>query len=304
MTTVDDPPTGNPAEEPGPADGADGANGADGATAKEVVAGAGSASLADGAEAEVVAGLHERTLRVLDRLLYDARFRETFVSGGPRSIELGLEADLLDAFDLVDTRELVQVGRNIRSDVTSGGTGTGLGLARTFPRTLRAVRERGGGGLKEVAEEFIASPSFQEFRDVPFSPRGRGRTLPECFHRWVADHPRHTRQGSLEPLAYHEAAEAVVRTVSTGADATFDVGMPGAARHGDTLCIFRDYASAPPVWKLRPTIYLAGNSRCVVGGVSPAVYGGLVAVLGGRAESLPVRVREALERRLRNWGLR
>lgn len=250
------------------------------------------------------ANRHLRTLRVLDRLLYDARFRDAFVNGGPRSAELGLDEDLVENFDLVDTRELAQVGRNIRNDVTSGGTGTGLGLSRTFPRTLEAMKERSGDGLNAIAEEFIASPAFQDFRDVPYSPRGRGRTLPECFHRWVAEHDQYTRQDSLEPLAYHEAATALVRTISTGADATFDVGIPGAELHGDTLCLFRDYVTAPAAWELKPTMYLVGNSRCVVGTVSAGVYEGLVAVLSGTADAMEDRVREALERRLRTWGLR
>lgn len=253
---------------------------------------------------DVAVAQHERILLALDRLLYDARTRAAFTQHGPRCAELALDDRLVEVFGRVDTRELTQVGRNIRNAVTSGGTGTGLGLTGAFPRTLKAVQARTGDELHAIADRFIASSAFQDFRDVPYSPHGRGRTLAECFHRWVADAPVLTSDRTLEPLAFHEAATAVVQTFAAGADATFDVGMPGAAVHGGTLCLFRDYAQAPPDWHLQPTMYLAGNARCLVGTVQRPMYESLVAVLRGDGDTLEDRVRDALERRLRSWGLR
>ncbi|MFD3717640.1 hypothetical protein [Streptomyces sp. NPDC058674] len=256
------------------------------------------------------AGRHERILRLLDRLLHDKAVRTAFIEGGPSHPELGLDADLVTAFARVDVRELALVGRNIRSEVVGGGTGTGPGLGRIFPRTLEAVREGTGRTPNEIAELFIASAQFQDFRDVPFSCAGRGRLLPECFHRFVAQSPLFGPAGALggaagvEPLAHHEAAVAVAQAVATGAGATFEVGLAGSAVHGGTLCAFRDYAGAPAAWGLVPTMYLAAPGRCVVGGGSRAVFGALVAVLTGRGDELAPAVRESLEKRLRTWGLR
>ncbi|MFG2986491.1 hypothetical protein ACGFYQ_35490 [Streptomyces sp. NPDC048258] len=256
------------------------------------------------------AGRHERILHVLDRLLHDKTVRTAFIEGGPSHPELGLDADLITAFERVDVRELALVGRNIRSEVVSGGTGTGPGLGRIFPRSLEVVRERTGRTPHEIAELFIASPQFQDFRDVPFSPARRGRLLPECFHRFVAESRLFGPSGALgeaagvEPLVHHEAAVAVAQAIATGAGATFDVGLADTAVHEGTLYAFRDYAEAPAAWGLVPTMYLAAPGRCVIGGGSRAVFGALVAVLTGRGEELAPEVREALEKRLDAWGLR
>ncbi|WP_299535781.1 hypothetical protein [uncultured Streptomyces sp.] len=253
---------------------------------------------------------HERILHVLDRLLHDKTARTAFVEGGPSHPQLALDADLITAFERVDVRELVLVGRNIRSKVVSGGTGTGLGLGRIFSRSLEAVRDRTGRTPNEVAELFVASPQFQDFRDVPFSQAGRGRLLPECFHRFVSASPVFGPGGELgeaaevEPLVHHEAAVAVAQAIATGAGATFDVGLTGSSVHGGVVCTFRDYAEAPAAWDLVPTMYLAAPGRCVVGRGSRAVFDALVAVLAGEDSGLTPQVRESLGDRLRTWGLR
>ncbi|GAA2230548.1 hypothetical protein GCM10010232_16090 [Streptomyces amakusaensis] len=251
------------------------------------------------------AGRHERILRVLDRLLYDAAFRAAFVSGGPRNPEFPVDGDLTDVFGKVDPHELTLVGRRIRSKVLGGtGTGTGPGLKDAFPRTLEAVRELHGVTAGELAEAFIASPSFQAFRDVPFSPRGRGTTLPECFHHFMAAPPPFDPGGALEPLVYFEAATAVARTVAAGAGATFAVTLPHSAFHGPVFCAFREYDEAPAAWALRPTMYLAGAGRCVVGPARRPVFEALRTILAGRGELIAAEVRGPLEERLRAWGFR
>lgn len=245
---------------------------------------------------------HDRILAVLDRLLYDKEVRAAFIEHGPADPRLGLAPELVAAFSRVDVRELALVGRNIRSEVVSGGTGTGPGLARGFARSLEVIRERTGQTANEVAELFVASAEFREFRDVPFSAAGRGRLLPECFHRFVAGSP--PPLAGVEPLVHHEAAVGVAQAVATGAEATFAVGLAGFAAHGGVQCAFREYAEAPADWALEPTLYLAAPGRCVVGRGTRPVFDALVAVLAGRAESLAPKVRESLEARLRNWGLR
>ncbi|MEV8533076.1 hypothetical protein [Streptomyces sp. NPDC051211] len=245
---------------------------------------------------------HDRILEVLDRLLYDASVRTVFIEHGPADPRLGLEPELVAAFERVDVRELALVGRNIRSEVVGGGTGTGPGLARTFARSLEVIRERTGRTPNEVAELFVASPEFGEFRDVPFSPAGRGRLLPECFHRFVAGSP--PPLAGVEPLVHHEAAVGVAQAVATGAEATFEVGLAGFAVHGGVHCAFREYAEAPAGWALEPTLYLAAPGRCVTGRGSRPLFDALVAVLAGRGGELAPRVRDSLESRLRTWGLR
>ncbi|MEV7242621.1 hypothetical protein AB0N92_15430 [Streptomyces sp. NPDC093248] len=248
---------------------------------------------------------HERILKVLDRLLYDRDFREAFTADGPAGGRPALDADLVDAFGRVDVHELALVGRNIRSEVVSGGTGTGPGLKGAFPRTLDQLRERHGVAVNRVAERFIASPSFQRFRDVPFSPYGRGTTLPECFHRFMAGRPPELDPlGELEPLVHHEAAAAVVRAVATGAHATFDVTLAHMAFHGGVLCGFRAYDEAPEEWLLTPTMFLAGGGRCVIGPARRPLYEALTTFLDGRLDALAPRVRTSLEDRVRAWGLR
>ncbi|GGZ39522.1 hypothetical protein GCM10010387_37220 [Streptomyces inusitatus] len=261
------------------------------------------------------AGRHERILRVLDRLLYDAPFRAAFISGGPRNPEFPVDGDLIDAFGRVDPHELTLVGRRIRSKVVGGtetgtgagagaGTRTGPGLKDAFPRTLEAVRELHGVTANELAEAFIASPSFQDFRDVPFSPRGRGTTLPECFHHFMAAPPPFDPGGALEPLVHFEAATAVARAVAAGAGATFAVTLPESAFHGSVFCAFREYDEAPAAWALRPTMYLADAGRCVVGPARRPVFEALRTILAGRGELIAAEVREPLEQRLRAWGFR
>ncbi|TCR27011.1 hypothetical protein [Streptomyces sp. BK205] len=248
---------------------------------------------------------HDRILRVLDRLLYDKDFRTAFAEDGPAGARIALDEDLLDAFDRVDVHELALVGRNIRSEVVSGGTGTGPGLKGSFPRTLDALREGRHAPVNDVAEAFIASAAFQEFRDVPFSPRGRGRTLPECFHRFMAARPADLDpSGELEPLVHHEAAAAVTRAVATGAHATFDVGLRDMTFHGDVLCGFREYAEAPAAWQLKPTMFLAGAGRCVIGPARRPLFDALTSLLDGRPDALTPSVRASLEDRLSSWGLR
>ncbi|MFG2604847.1 hypothetical protein ACGFT2_15070 [Streptomyces sp. NPDC048514] len=248
---------------------------------------------------------HERILTVLDRLLYDSGFREAFTADGPASDRLALDPDLVDAFGRVDVHELALVGRNIRSAVVSGGSGTGPGLKGAFPRTLDELRDRCGATVNQVAERFIASPSFQRFRDVPFSPHGRGSTLPECFHRFMAGRPPALDPlGELEPLVHHEAAAAVVRAVATGAHATFDVTVEHMAVHGGVLCGFRAYDEASEAWRLQPTMFLAGAGRCVIGPAGRPLYEALTTFLDGRLDSLTPRVRTSLEARVRAWGLR
>ena len=255
-------------------------------------------------EADGPAGLHGRILGALDRLLYDESFRSAFIADGPGGMRPPLEQDLIDALSRVDLTELRLVGRNIRSAVVSGGTGTGQGLSGGFPRTLDAIRERHGAGVNAVAELFLASAQFRHFRDVPYSPRGRGLSLPECFHRYMAAGPPFDPESALEPLAHYEAACAVARAVATGAEATFDVTLRGAAFHGGTFCAFRDYAEAPGALELRPTMFLAGAGRCVIGPAGRSLFDALTSVLAGEDERTPPDVRAGLHQRLRTWGLR
>ena len=251
------------------------------------------------------AGQHERILYVLDRLLHDTAFRTAFAEEGPTSPRLALDEDLIPSFSRVDVHELALVGRNIRSRVVSGGTGTGVGLSGAFPRTLEALGERRGLSANAVAEVFLASPAYQDFRDVPYSPKGRGATLPECFHRYLAGRPDALDpDGELEPLAHYEAAAAIARAVATGADATFAVTLPSSAFHGSTFHAFRAYTSAPASWGLRPTMFLAGAGRCVTGPASPVLSASIVAVLDGEDDALDPDVRRSLHDRLRAWGLR
>ncbi|MFE7765189.1 hypothetical protein [Streptomyces sp. NPDC057438] len=255
---------------------------------------------ADGAEA----GLHGRILRVLDRLLYDQGFRSAFIADGPGGLRPRLDADLIEVFDRVDPTELRLVGRNIRSAVVSGGTGTGQGLRDAFPRTLEAVQERHGLSVNAVAELFLASPQFQHFRDVPYSPRGRGLPLPECFHRFMATEAPFDPEHALESLVHYEAACAIARAIATGAEATFDVTLHGAAFHGGTFCAFRDYAEAPAAWQLHPTMFLAGAGRCVIGPASRPLFDALTSVLAGHEAGMSPDVRAKIQQRLRAWGLR
>lgn len=250
------------------------------------------------------AGRHGRILGVLDRLLYDQGFRSAFAAEGPGGMRPPLDADLIEVFDRVDLTELRLVGRNIRSAVVSGGTGTGQGLKEAFARTLETIRERHGHGTNEVAELFLASPQFQHFRDVPHSPRGRGLSLPECFHRFMAAGPSFDPECALEPLAHHEAACAVARAIATGAEATFDVTLHDSAFHGGTFCAFRDYSEAPADWDLRPTMFLAGAGRCVIGPAGRPLFDALTSVLAGHDVGTPPDVRAKLLQRLRAWGLR
>lgn len=245
---------------------------------------------------------HDRILRVLDRLLYDEETRSAFVEHGPHHPALGLDPALAAAFARVDVRELTLVGRNIRSEVVSGGTGTGPGLARGFARSLRAIRERTGLTPNELAERFTASVEFRHFRDVPFSAAGRGRLLPECFHRFVAASAEPL--AAVEPLVHHEAAVGVAQAVATGAEATFDVGLAGFAAHGGVQCGFREYGEAAVEWGLEPTLYLATPGRCIIGRATRPVFEGLVAVLAGRDGPLAPATRAALRDRLDHWGLR
>lgn len=257
------------------------------------------------ASAVAQATRHERILQVLDRLLYDKDFRAVFTEDGPSSGRLELDLDLVDAFDRVDLHELALVGRNIRSEVVSGGTGTGPGLKGAFPRTLGELQERRGVAVNQVAELFLASPPFQQFRDVPFSPHGRGTTLPECFHRFMAGRPPALDPlGELEPLVHHEAAAAVARAVATGAHATFDVTLRDMAFHGGVLCGFREYDEAPEAWRLKPTMFLAGGGRCVIGPARRPLFDALTTFLDGRLDALAPPVRASLEERVRTWGLR
>ncbi|KQW00029.1 hypothetical protein [Streptomyces sp. Root369] len=248
---------------------------------------------------------HDRILQVLDRLLYDKDFRTAFAEEGPAGDRVALDEDILDAFVRVDVHELALVGRNIRSEVVSGGTGTGPGLKGSFPRTLDALREGRGVPVNQVAEVFIASPAFQRFRDVPFSPRGRGATLPECFHLFMAAPPELLDpSGELEPLVHYEAAAAVTRAVATGAHATFDVELRDTAFHGGVLCGFREYAEARAEWQLKPTMFLAGAGRCVIGPARRPLFDALTTLLDGRPDALTPSVRASLEARLSSWGLR
>ncbi|WP_171110050.1 MULTISPECIES: hypothetical protein [Streptomyces] len=265
------------------------------------------ANVADVAEADVAdvaeAGPHGRILRVLDRLLYDAQFRSAFIADGPGGMRPPLDADLIEVFDRVDLTELRLVGRNIRSAVVSGGTGTGQGLKGAFARTLETIRERHGLGVNAVAELFLASAQFQYFRDVPYSPQGRGLTLPECFHRFMAAGPSFDPEGTLEPLVHYEAACAIARAIATGAGATFDVTLRGAAFHGGVFCAFRDYAEAPAAWELHPTMFLAGAGRCVIGPAGRPLFDALTSVLAGHDVGMAPDVRAKLQQRLRSWGL-
>jgi hypothetical protein len=246
---------------------------------------------------------HAAILAVLDRLLHDAAFRATFLAQGPQAEALGLADDIRPAFALVDPHELALVGRRIRSGVQRGGAGTGPGLEQLFPGTLAALRESTGHPLSRLIEEFIASPEFQQFRDVPFAPQGRGRLLPECFHRYLAGRPPLDPTGSVEPLAYHEAATALAQAVAAGAEATFDLGLPGARRHRGVWCAHRDYAGVPPQWELAPTLYLARPGRCVVGRAGRATFDTVVAVLAGQAGHLPDDLATRTHRRLQDWGM-
>lgn len=136
------------------------------------------------------AGRHGRILGVLDRLLYDQGFRSAFAAEGPGGMRPPLDTDLIEVFDRVDLTELRLVGRNIRSAVVSGGTGTGQGLKGAFARTLETIRERHGHGTNEVAELFLASPQFQHFRDVPYSPGGVVSRCPSASTgSWPQDRP-------------------------------------------------------------------------------------------------------------------
>jgi len=247
---------------------------------------------------------HTRILAFLDRLLYDAQVRDAFIEGGADDPRVELDDDLRDAFSRVDLHELRLVGKRVRSEVLGGGIGTGAGIKAMFEQTLDLFHDVLGMSVHDIADEFIASPHFRSFRDVPFSPAGRGVMVPEAFYAFLVARPDLCTDPDVEPCAHHEAATAITAAVATGASATFDVALPGASWHSGVLCIHRHYPAGGGS-TAQSSMYLAGNGRCVRGPATRETFEQVVNCLDAIAadENPEPASDHRMFVRIRQWGL-
>jgi hypothetical protein len=227
---------------------------------------------------------------VLYALLYDHRFRATFVSDGPAAAELRLPANRIADLQAVDLDELCRTTARIRSMVLRGHVGEHSGLQGSFPLVLRLLEGAGLGPVR-VCEAFIASPQFMEFREVPYG--GRGVTMEEAFHTYLQSQ----RVVAEDPLvgfaADHELLSSLMRTLATGGAWTFDVRAPLVSYTGLAWYAVLDHD--PEITRKifeSPTsgLYLyAASASGMVCGPCP---GWLEPVLAGRAEADQARLRK------------
>lgn len=243
---------------------------------------------------------------VLERLLYDRAVRDAFLADPltPDLARPGIAREL----ESIDTVELAAVGRRIVTEVLHGGIGTGAGLLKGFPRTFEAATRTTGRAARELAESFIASGHYLDFRDVPYSPRGRGLTVAEAFYGFVAEE---LHSAEVTELAHGEAARVISNMHALDSLANFEVKLPGSGFHRsgerEILAIVRECPradGAPPTAML----HLSAPGRCVAGRVPlddarlllRALALGGVGPHGADADGADQRVVRTLEK----WGLR
>jgi hypothetical protein len=114
---------------------------------------------------------------VLDRLLHRRSYLARFLEDPKK---LAFSAEDLDALAVIDRDELVSTAAAVRRDVMRRNHRGSGSLVDLYPRTI------GARDVVELVADFMESPEFDAYREVPFA--GVGLSLEESFYRYCEAH--------------------------------------------------------------------------------------------------------------------
>ncbi|MBA4542097.1 MULTISPECIES: hypothetical protein [Thermoactinomyces] len=132
----------------------------------------------DGAIKGESIGLH----RALYGLLYHRSYRQAFLEG--RYDKLQLSDGELRQLATIDHEELCATAKNICRNLLSGNLEISGGLKGSYPGVFQEL-ERMGYDRYELMYQFMESPHFEEYRELPFS--GVGLCVEEAFYGFMME---------------------------------------------------------------------------------------------------------------------
>ncbi|WP_327587585.1 hypothetical protein OHA25_11670 [Nonomuraea sp. NBC_00507] len=181
-------------------------------------------------------------VETLHALIYHKEFRDEFIANGPESASLSLTPAQRSALSSVDLDELSRTTSRIQGMILRGHVDGHGGLRASFPKTLTLLA---GQGIKDsdLCARFLASPSFDQFREIPYGEKGL--SLEECFYEFLCEGSRDI-DADAKFLATHELFKALINHVQAGSLATFGIRTElfwnngsawfGTLRHHAAVC--------------------------------------------------------------------
>lgn len=213
---------------------------------------------------------------ILERLLYDEEFRLAFTGRDPATWQ-DFTPGQAAALAGVDRDELRRTAARIRSSVLRGQGAGDVGLTEVYARTWQAAGEA-GVSLDALTGEFLASPSFGSYRELPYA--GRGICLEEAFHAFLSGHAV-ARDENVAAWLDHEFLVRLMSIIASLGSGAFEVRTPLARRSACAWYAVREYPAGTAVrLGLRPgpadgqvhrQLYAATPTSMVCGPCPPAL---------------------------------
>ncbi|WP_033281084.1 hypothetical protein [Streptomyces sp. NRRL F-525] len=240
----------------------------------------------------------EQLTDLLMRLLLDADLRARLADEGAEAV--AANQGELECLASVDLAELDTTARRLRSQVWRPGSGGGL--ATTFPRSLRLLRDA-GATESDLLTGFLGSPHFARFRLIPYT--APGLSVEEAFASYLLDAA--AGSGALRNTVTHELMIALFTALTCEQPLSFVIEAEGIVRTDRGHAAVRAYAAASAATWAAASVEHSADAEAVHYAYFTTSAGLAHGVVSGRVaaafEAEPSDRRETARRALARRGL-